>query len=51
MICTSSKTDQDISLANHVPNLKKALETMVFRVQAGVYIFYFAPPPQVVAKI
>jgi len=34
VICTSSKTDQDISLANHVPHLKKVLEAMVFRVQA-----------------
>ena len=34
MICTSTKTDNDIALANHVPFLKKSLEAVVYRVQA-----------------
>lgn len=33
-ICSSTKTDHDIALANHVPFLKKSLEAVVYRVQA-----------------
>ena len=33
-ICSHSKLQQDVALANHVPLLKKSLETFVFRVKA-----------------
>jgi len=34
VICTSTKLDSDISLANFVPLLKKSLEATVYRVEA-----------------
>ena len=33
-ICSHSKINQDVSLANNVPLLKKSLEVLVFRVKA-----------------
>lgn len=34
VICTSTKLNSDIALSNHVPALKKSLESVVFGVQA-----------------
>ena len=33
-ICSHSKLQKDVALANHVPILKKSLEALVFRVKA-----------------
>ena len=33
-ICSHSKLQQDVALANHVPMMKKSLEAFVFRVKA-----------------
>ena len=33
-ICSHSKLQQDVALSNHVPMLKKSLETFVYRVKA-----------------
>ena len=33
-VCSHSKINKDVALSNHVPLLKKALETFVFRVKA-----------------
>jgi Fanconi anemia group D2 protein len=32
-VCQHSKTNKDVSLSNHVPAIKKSLETFVFRVK------------------
>jgi Fanconi anemia group D2 protein len=37
-VCQHSKTNKDVSLSNHVPLLKKSLETFVFRVKVCLAI-------------
>ena len=37
-ICSHSKLQKDVALANHVPILKKSLEAFVFRVKAMITV-------------
>lgn len=37
-VCQHSKTNKDVSLSNHVPALKKSLETFVFRVKVTLAV-------------
>ena len=44
-ICSHSKLQKDVALANHVPMLKKSLEAFVFRVKAMLTVNWNAPGP------
>jgi Fanconi anemia group D2 protein len=37
-VCQHSKTIKDVSLSNHVPALKKSLETFLFRVKVTLAV-------------
>ena len=37
--CAHSKASKDTNLINHVPGVKKMLETVLFKVKVGTYMY------------